>query len=137
MKPVFADSYYFIAFLCPNDKGHKRAVHWTTISTDHPIVTTDFVLTEVADGMSRQGRRQSFERYYNLALKHPDIRIIPVSDELHKRGMRMYLDHMDKEWTLTDCTSFLVMREMNITEALTEDHHFAQAGMIPLLQQPD
>jgi len=136
MKPVFADSYYFIAFLNPNDLGHERAVRWTA-STSRPIVTTDFVLTEVADGMARLDRRRHFERYYRLVIKHPGIQIIPVSPELHKRGMKMYLDHMDKEWTLTDCTSFVVMRDMKLAEALTEDRHFEQAGMIPLLRPLD
>jgi len=136
MKPVFADSYYFIAFLSPNDLDHERAVRWTASST-RPIVTTDFVLTEVADGMARLNRRRPFEQYYRLVIKHPGIRIIPVSPELHKRGMRMYLDHMDKEWTLTDCTSFVVMRDMKLSEALTADRHFEQAGMIPLLRLSD
>ena len=133
MTPIFADSHYFIAFLSPTDRDHEQVARWTD-SSSRPIVTTDFVLTEVADGMARQDRRSLFERYYRYVIKHPDFRVIPVSDELHKRGMKMYLDHMDKEWTLTDCTSFLAMRDMNISEALTADHHFRQAGMIPVLR---
>jgi hypothetical protein len=48
--------------------------------------------------------------------------------------LELYHQHADKEWTLTDCTSFVVMREREITKALTADHHFEQAGFVALLK---
>jgi uncharacterized protein len=43
------------------------------------------------------------------------------------------LSRRDKEWSLTDCISFVVMKERGLTEALTADHHFEQAGFKALL----
>ena len=57
-----------------------------------------------------------------------------ASRDLLDRALELYHQHADKRWTLTDCTSFVVMREREITKALTADHHFEQAGFVPLLK---
>ena len=49
-------------------------------------------------------------------------------------GVRLYVARPDKDWSLTDCISFVVMRERGITEALTGDRHFEQAGFVALLK---
>jgi len=59
--------------------------------------------------------------------------IIPVSSALFQGALDLYHERTDKEWTLTDCTSFLIMQEHGITEALTGDRHFEQAGFTALL----
>ena len=50
------------------------------------------------------------------------------------RGVALYAERPDKDWSLTDCISFVVMRKMDITEALTGDRHFEQAGFTALLK---
>jgi predicted nucleic acid-binding protein len=52
---------------------------------------------------------------------------------LFERGLRLFFDRPDKEWSLTDCISFTVMRDHKIVRALTADRHFAQAGFAVLL----
>jgi hypothetical protein len=59
---------------------------------------------------------------------------VPASSGLFAQALDLYHQHRDKEWTLTDCTSFLVMRERDITGVLTGDHHFEQAGFTALLK---
>lgn len=59
---------------------------------------------------------------------------MPASRELLDNALDLYHQHADKEWTLTDCISFVVMREQELTEALTQDHHFEQAGFVALLK---
>jgi len=69
-------------------------------------------------------------------LEHdPDVKILGHSDALYERGLTLYRARPDKEWSLTDCISFVVMHEQNITDALTGDHHFAQAGFVPLFAE--
>jgi hypothetical protein len=46
----------------------------------------------------------------------------------------LYGERMDKDWPLTDCISFVVMQREGITDALTGDRHFEQAGFVPLLK---
>jgi predicted nucleic acid-binding protein len=65
---------------------------------------------------------------------NPDITIVPCSDQLLRDGIQLYAQRPDKEWSLTDCISFVVMQQEGITEALTGDHHFEQAGFVALLK---
>jgi predicted nucleic acid-binding protein len=60
--------------------------------------------------------------------KNPSYRIFPISPQLFREARKMYERHSDKAWSLTDCSSFLLMRELGIQNALTFDHHFEQAG---------
>lgn len=59
--------------------------------------------------------------------------VVPSSRELFEQGINLYDNRSDKGWSLTDCIYFELMREHGVTEALTGDRHFAQAGFLPLL----
>ena len=59
--------------------------------------------------------------------------VIPASRALQDRGLELYRQRPDKDWSLTDCISFVVMQDHDITDALTADRHFEQAGFVPLL----
>jgi len=63
----------------------------------------------------------------------PNVQIISASTTLLADGLTLYRTRPDKEWSLTDCTSFVVMENEQITEAFTSDHHFQQAGFVKLL----
>jgi len=63
-----------------------------------------------------------------------EVRIIPPSADLFERGVELYRQRSDKDWSLTDCISFVVMADEKITEALTGDRHFEQAGFYALLK---
>lgn len=65
----------------------------------------------------------------------PGVKIIPQSSEQFDRAVQLYRERVDKQWSLTDCSSFLLMTELNITEALAHDRHFEQAGFRVLLRQ--
>jgi hypothetical protein len=64
----------------------------------------------------------------------PDVQFIPCSDPLMEEGIQLYSQRHDKKWSLTDCISFVIMQHEGITEALTIDHHFEQAGFVALLK---
>ena len=66
--------------------------------------------------------------------RNPKVTIVPASQELFNRGVEFFRERPDKEWTLTDCTSFIVMQQGEMTDALTGDHHFEQAGFVALLK---
>ena len=63
----------------------------------------------------------------------PDIRVLPVDTDLFERALRLCGQRLDKEWGLTDCTSFVVMQEQGLTQVVTTDHHFTQAGFVNVL----
>ena len=132
MKPVFGDSLYFLALVNPRDAYHARAVefarHWRGV-----IVTTRWVLAEVGDGLSGEANRALAVRLIEQAASSVRFRVVQGSDDLFERGFDLYRRRGDKEWSLTDCVSFIVMADERITEALTGDRHFVQAGFTALL----
>ena len=133
MKAVFADTSFFLASLNPDDELHNKAIALSRqVST--PRLTTGFVLLEVANSMCRAGQRSQFVEFYTQLKKHPRARIVPVSQRLSDRGYGLYASRKDKDWSLTDCISFIVMSDVGISEALTHDHHFEQAGFTALLR---
>lgn len=133
MKRVFADTFFFVAYLSSTDFAHANAVTYFD-SFDGELITTEAVLTEVADGMAAPGDRELFIEFYDALRSEPDVQIIPASTDLFAEGVSLYRSRLDKEWSLTDCISFVVMRREGLIEALTGDHHFQQAGFVALLK---
>lgn len=132
MKAVFADAYYFVALLNRSDQHHAKVTAAANQLREN-LVTTEWVLTELADALAESGSRRLVAPFIRDLSQDPKIQIISVTGDLFRRGLRLYEERLDKGWTLTDCTSFVVMRDENITDALTGDHHFEQAGFRPLL----
>jgi uncharacterized protein len=130
MRTVFADIFYFFAQLNPEDEAHGKSTAFTA-SIEGKLVTSDWVLVEVGDAFSRPPNRERFVRFYRQLPGMPDITIVPAK---LAEGFELFANRPDKEWTLTDCISFVVMKEAAITEALTGDHHFEQAGFVALLK---
>ena len=133
MKPVFADTVYFLALLNPTDQYHRQA-RALSGQPPGPLLTTEFILTEVGDGLSRPENRVRFAHLLRLLRAQMDVQIIPASSELFLQGCELHAQRPDKEWSLTDCTSFVVMKERGLEDALTADHHFEQAGFRVLIK---
>jgi predicted nucleic acid-binding protein len=133
MTPVFADAFYFFALLNDKDAAHHSAKAFSAAS-DAPYVTTAWVLTEVADGCASPDRRAAFLRLLDMLRESPDAKIVPASEELFERGIELFRQRADKDWPLTDCISFIVMRDEGLTDAVTGDRHFEQAGFRALLR---
>ncbi len=130
---IFADTHFYLALLNRADEAHGRAMR-TVAGSPKPIVTTGFVLVEVLDATCSVLLRQRAVQFVNRLVKDPEVIIVPVSEELLHQGMSLYTDRSDKAWSLTDCISFSVMNRFGITDALTADHHFEQAGYRALLK---
>ncbi len=132
MSAVFADTSFYLAVLNPHDLAHGKALQVGERS-HRPVLLTDFILLELGNALSGVAKRELFSRLVPHLRAHPNVRIIPASRDLLDRGLELFSRREDKEWSLTDCTSFVVMREQRLTDALTTDHHFEQAGFNVLL----
>lgn len=133
MMEWFADTYYFLALGNPADAAHLRAIELAGRNTRH-IVTTAWVITELADAMSAPMNRQAFLRLWHRLRSNAAIEIIPPQADLFEQGLDLFERRPDKSWSLTDCISFTVMTGRGLTDALTGDHHFEQAGFRALLK---
>jgi uncharacterized protein len=133
MTRVFADSYFFYALLNPRHPAHAKAVEFSR-QNHGPLATIAWVLTELADGPASTPRRQIFRHVLDDFEANRASLIVPANAETFEKGVDLYQSRADKQWSLTDCISFVVMREEGITEVLTGDHHFEQAGFRALLK---
>ena len=133
MKTVFADTFFWIALVSQRDAAHGRAID-VVQGQSYRMVTTEWVLTEVADGFSQTRHRHLVEQLRQLWKSDPNLRIVEASHDLYERGLDLFCSRPDKDWSLTDCISFVVMKEEAIAAALSADHHFEQAGFVSLLK---
>ena len=132
MKRLFADTYFFLAAINARDADHQAALdHFAR--EDFHFVTTAWVLCEVAAALAPRATRTGFVKLHEGLQADGAVTIIPSEAALFDRGLALYASRLDKDWSLTDCISFVVMQDQGLQEALTGDHHFAQAGFSMLL----
>jgi predicted nucleic acid-binding protein len=132
-RTVFADTYFYRALLDKGDGAHRRAVGFTK-GKRFRIVTTEFVLVELGDEFRLPGQRKAYLNLVAQLRSDPLVRIVPASENLYELARKFYGWRADKEWGMTDCTSFVVMGQEGLHEALTGDHHFEQAGFVAVLK---
>ena len=132
MNPIFADTFYYLALVNKNDAFHDRAV-WCARNLRVPIVTTAWIITELADALAHRTQRKSFLAILEAVGMDPDVTLLSPSESLYEAGLSLFANRPDKDWSLTDCTSFVVMEQHGLSTALTADQHFVQAGFRALL----
>ena len=132
MSEVFADAFYCIALLNPADQFHATAVAATKTLTQR-LVTSGWVLMEVADALSAPAVRQRTHQFLERIAVDPNTTVVTDLAPWFARSLKLYGERRDKSWSLTDCISFEVMKDRGISDALTGDQHFIQAGFRALL----
>ena len=133
MMTLFAGTFYFIALLSPADAAHSKAVE-STRQFSGRLLTTAWILAEIADGLVEHRTRSRFMQFYDDLRSRDDVEIIATTATWFDEGIDLYRRRVDKGWSLTDCISFVAMERYRLTEALTADHHFEQAGYVALLK---
>lgn len=136
MKAVFADTFYFLALDNPNDTAHRLALAASRGRIVN-LITTAWVLAEVGNALSVPPDRIRFLELMDYLKGDLHVVIVPPSQELFDAGIELFRKRPDKSWSITDCVSFVVMKERCITEALTGDRHFEQAGFKALLKREE
>ncbi len=132
---VFLDTAYVYALVNTRDQWHAQAVLWQKrLESDRrQIITTQLVLVEIADGLAAIKYRAHAARILNTLQSSPFVEVVPFDSQLLSDAVDLYRQRQDKDWGLTDCSSFIVMHERGLHEALTVDEHFQQAGFRALL----
>jgi uncharacterized protein len=133
MTRAFADTSFYVALVNPRDALHARANEQAD-RLRGTVLTTEYVLIEVGNWLARSDDRQVFLDLMTQIRADRRNRVIAGSSTLFELGLDLYAHRPDKDWSLTDCTSFIVMREHGLIDALSADHHFEQAGFTILLK---
>jgi uncharacterized protein len=132
VSAAFADTFFYLALLRVDDPSHTKALAFVTLTS--PIVTTEFVLLELGNACARAADHSDFLALVAGMRASPRFRILRLDSRLLDRGLERMASLPDKDWSLTDCISFVVMEDENIKEALTAERHFEQAGFSALLK---
>jgi predicted nucleic acid-binding protein len=124
---VFADTFALIAWLNARDDAHELVAAYLDGFTGR-LVTTEWVLMELADALSAPEARTTAVAFLRAVRADPLFDVVGYDQAVYQAGFDLFATRPDKAWSLTDCISFGVMAERGLTEALTADHHFEQAG---------
>lgn len=134
MNRAFADTSFYVALASPRDGQHTAALR-VSDRWDGAVITTEYVLLEVGNYFRNPSDRSVFVDLVQALREDEHTNVIPASSSLFEEGLRMYAARLDKNWSFTDCISFAVMEAQDISDALTCDHHFEQAGFRAMLIQ--
>lgn len=136
MKTVFADTGYWIALLNPQDGLHDRARTASAQLGITRVVTSEMVLAELLNDFASRGTalRRGAALLAERLQSDPNVKIVAQTSILFGQALALYAERHDKDWGLTDCASFSIMREHDIADALSHDRHFQQAGFRTLLR---
>jgi hypothetical protein len=133
LKKIFVDTQYVAALINRRDQFHARAMELADELDGQPLLTTDSVLIEIGNALARRCRREAVEVIERF-LGSEEVEIIRTTPELLLEALSLYRTHDDKSWGMTDCVSFVVMRQWGVDDALTHDQHFVQAGFSALMR---
>ncbi len=134
-KVVFLDTGFVIALASPRDRHQTKSVQLANDlkASGCAIVSTRAVLLEIGAALAKASYRGAAVSIIEMLENDPDVEILPLLDDLFAEAFDLFRGRLDKEWSLTDCMSFVVMRQRGIQTALAADFHFQQAGFKALL----
>lgn len=129
----FIDTSALIAILDVHDQYHKRIHHFLeNHTTSVRAFTTNLVLTELLTFFSRKSRLDRVLQFHHDLLKNPDYSVLWIDDNLHRQAVVILKKYSDHCLSFVDATSFAVMKQLGLTQALAFDEDFARAGFTTL-----
>ncbi len=135
MPTVLVDTAAWIALVNTRDELHNRAEKTMADlrRRNVALITTEFVLLEVSNALCTSAWREKGIKLIDGLRSLSTLRIIPADTKLFAEGWELYRTRLDKEWSLTDCTSMIILQKERIDQVFTSDRHFEQAGFVKLL----
>jgi predicted nucleic acid-binding protein len=130
---IFVDTLFIVALINKRDQYHQIALNLAEQYENYPLITTDAIFLESGNKLSANYRNEVVELIEQF-LASDEIDVIRLTSELFDQSLRLYKKHQDKSWGLVDCFSFVVMKQHKLSQALTFDRHFIQAGFQALMK---
>lgn len=130
METLFADASFFIAYHNSKDVNHRASRALIRGFEEHPVllVTTDYIFDEVMTVLLVRGNKDIAIQAGKAMLEDANIEIMRIDEELFNEAWEMFQSFKDKEWSFTDCTSYVLMKKLNIETGISFDRHFKQFG---------
>lgn len=134
----FVDTSGWAAWFDRRETHHSQAVQTVEAvwNAGEYLTTSNWVLAELSGLLISPLRLPKSEqlRFYQSIRNDPGVRVVQVDAALEQRAWALWEARLDKDWSVVDCTSFIIMENLAITEAITADKHFEQAGFVRLLK---
>jgi uncharacterized protein len=132
---VLLDTSFILALENREDRHHARAKQLDReLAAEGSVLLLHWgILLEIGDGYARSGRRAKGEELLDKFIHEEGFQVMALSQEIMDQSMALFRSRSDKQWGLTDCVSFVLMEREGVTEALSADLHFRQAGFAALL----
>jgi len=130
METLFADVSFFIAYHNSKDANHQAARALIRDFEGHRtlLVTTDYIFDEVITVLLVRGNKDIAIQAGKAMLEEANIEIMRIDEEIFNEAWEMFQKFKDKEWSFTDCTSYVLMDKLNIKTGISFDRHFKQFG---------
>ncbi|MBW4688484.1 MAG: PIN domain-containing protein [Komarekiella atlantica HA4396-MV6] len=130
---LFVDTLFVVALINQRDQYHQQASKLADKFEGYPLLTTDVVLLEIGNTLARSNKCEAVDIIEQF-LTSDEVEIVQLNPDLFNQAFNLYKTHQDKAWGLVDCISFVVMKQAGVTQALTFDQHFIQAGFQALMR---
>lgn len=127
MERIFIDTGFIIALINQRDHYHQKASELATKFEGYLLLVTDAVMLEIGNALSRSFKREA-SQIIEYFLTSDEVEMVHLTSELFEKGFELYKKYQDKEWSLVDCISFIVMQEKEVSQVLAFDRHFVQMG---------
>jgi uncharacterized protein len=130
VKALFVDTAGWMACADAADPAHgaARASRDAVLEAGHLLVTTDYVVDETLTLIRMRLGMSAAEAWWTQVEGSARVRHETIDALRAEKARSLFFRHRDKDYSFTDCTSFIVMRELRLREALTTDRHFRQIG---------
>lgn len=134
-RSALVDSAGLYALADHRDPTHAAAVACIgrLVRTRTSLLLTDYVIDEAATLAKVRAGAHASLRLLEIVDRSAGFTLIWIGPERFESAKALFRKHADHGYSFTDCTSFVVMRELGLTEALTTDRHFVEAGFKVLL----
>ncbi len=128
MKKIFIDTSFLVAFYNKGDENHLKAREFIRNGNEHLYVITDYIFDEFLTVLLvRRNKALSVEAGVKL-LTDRDIRLLRINADVFAKAWEIYRLFKDKQWSFTDCTSYVLMKNLSMDAGLSFDAHFLQFG---------
>lgn len=136
-QAVFVDTSAWLALINESDADHTKAkaIRDKLLQVKKRFFVTNYIIVEIANSLCKVRWRSRAIKLINAIRETEHIEVVEIDKELSEEAWEMYSTRTDKEWSFTDCTSFVVMKKYGIRDAFTNDHHFEQSGFEVLIIQ--
>jgi predicted nucleic acid-binding protein len=138
MSELFADTSGWGSLVDPTQPFHTLAttIYRTARSQGRKVISTNYILVEWVALLTSPLRipRPSVVNFIDGLKNSPYVEVVHLDLVLDGEAWKLLRSRQDKAWSLVDCARFVLMHQRGITDALTTDHHFEQAGFVRLLK---